>query len=282
MTSKHRIVISAENNPYMAWQCKLLHFSCVSRLNQPPTIILHESGAEWHPDFYEILKVGGLVRSAPNFKTTRHGDAYTPRNLAGTLLCAAQMYTGREEEFIVICDPDMIFVRPPDFPETLAGDYCSYIDFDQDFVEVAMRSLGISRDMVNTEKEKLRCGGPYVVPVASAHSLAEAWLEAVDAFSPRRWEDVMYAFGLAVIKLGLDATLTRMAQSNYWPYAALDADVIHYCYGDEEWSKRRYFTEDQIQEVWEPSLIPPNGTVVKEIISQIREAKKFYEVPFKL
>lgn len=280
MTNKHRIVVSAENNPYMAWQCKLLHFSCVSRLNQPPVIVLHETGEEWHPDFYEILKVGGFVRSAPNFKVTRHGDVYTPRNLAGTLSCAARMGVARDEEFVVICDPDMIFVRPPDFPETLAGDYCSYVNFDQSFTGAAMRAMGISRSAVNSEKERLRCGGPYVIPAADAHGLAEVWLEAVDAFPPRRWEDVMYAFGLAVIKLGLKVTLTHTAQSNYRPRAALNADVIHYCYGGEDWDKRHYFSEDQIRGVWEPSLNPPRGTVVGEIVAQIREARKFYEVLF--
>jgi len=54
--------------------------------------------------------------------------------------------------------------------------------------------------MIEAQKGELRCGVPYVIPVSDAGRLAELWLEAIDAFPPRRWEDNMYAFGLAVAK----------------------------------------------------------------------------------
>jgi len=276
MKNYHLIIVSAENNPYMAWQSKLFHFSCMSRLKQTPVIIVHETSArELHQGFQEIMKTGGRVRRAPSYKLTAQGDLYPPRNTPGTLLRAAGMY-GSECDSIVLCDPDMIFVRPPEFPTTLSGDFCSYMNYELDCVEVARRALGISRALINEQKEALRCGVPYAIPMGDARPLAEAWIEAIDAFPARKWEDVMYAFGLAAVKLGLKVMLTRMAESNYWPDANVRADAVHYCYGDETWSKRHYFRQDQAQNVWQPRVEAQANTILGEILSQIREAEKFY------
>jgi hypothetical protein len=275
MTGKHLIIVSAENNPYMAWQAKLLHYSCVTRLQQTPTFIVHETGSELHPDFNDIIRAGGTVCPAPNYRSTSHGDEYPPKNLAGTLRHAAEMNREPDRLFVLL-DPDMLFARRPEMPETLSGDYCSYINFDKSFVETARQTMGIPLGALVSQKEELRCGGPYVIPSANAASLAEVWLEAVEAFPPRTWEDVMYAFGLAVVKLGLSVTLTRMMESNYWPNAVLKADVIHYCYGDKTWNKRQYFTPDQAPHVWEPKVAAPKETVLGEILSQIAEAREFY------
>jgi hypothetical protein len=276
MISKHLIVVSAENNPYMAWQCKLFHFSCLSRLKELPVIVVHETGAaDLHLDFLDIIRAGGRVLRAGSYKLSSQGDIYRPRNTPGTLLRAAEEFC-RLYEFIVLCDPDMIFARPFKLPETLTGDFCSYVKFDRDFVEVALSALNIPRALVDEQKENLRCGVPYAIPTGIAKQLAEAWLEAIDVFSPRRWEDVMYAFGLAAVRLGLKVELTRVAQSNYWPHALLQADVVHYCYGDATWSKRHYFREEHAPKVWLPAAEAPAGTVLGEMLGQIREAEKFY------
>jgi hypothetical protein len=276
MKNYHLIIVSAENNPYMAWQCKLFHFSCMSRLKKAPVIIVHETGVEeLHQDFQEIMKTGGRVQRVPNYKLTAQGDLYPPRNTPGTLLHAAEI-CGPECDSLVLCDPDMIFARPPAFPTKLSGNYCSYMNYELDCVEVARASLGISRALIDEQKEALRCGVPYVIPINDARPLAEAWIEAIDVFPARKWEDVMYAFGLAAVKLGLKVWLTRMAESNYWPDANAKSDIVHYCYGDETWSKRHYFKPDQAQSVWQPRVEAPAGTILGQILSQIREAEKFY------
>lgn len=275
MLDKYLIVVSAENNAYMAWQAKLLHYSSVSRLNRTPLFVVHGSGGELHPGFRDILKAGGAVLGAPNYKVTKHGDTYPPRNTPGTLRHTAEAYSG-QYDFFILCDPDMIFVRPPDFPETLSGDYYSYMNFDQSFVVAARQMLGIPPGELDARKDGLRCGCPYTVPAESAGVLADAWLAAVDALPPRTWEDVMYAFGLAAVKLGLGVTLTRTAQTNYWPDAKQEAAVIHYCYGDEAWNKRHYFTEEQAPRVWNPRARAPRETVLGEILVQIGEAQSFY------
>ena len=48
----------------------------------------------------------------------------------------------------------------------------------------------------------------------------------------------MYAFGLAVVKLGLKLTITQMATTNFRPDEQVREPIIHYAYGDERWSKR--------------------------------------------
>jgi hypothetical protein len=276
MTEKHLIIVSAENNPYMAWQAKLLHYSCLSRLQQKPVFIVHETGSALHADFKDIERAGGIVCSAPNYRITNHGDDYSPRNLAGTLRHAAELYPERDRLF-VLCDPDMLFARRADFPVTLSGDHYSYINFERPFVEIARLKMDISRDALAAQNEELRCGGPYVIPSSVAAAFAEVWLEAVEALPPRQWEDVMYAFGLAAVKLGLRITPTHLMQSNYWPDAPLTADVIHYCYGDDTWNKRQFFTEAQAPQVWMPTVSAPGDTILGEILSQIVEAREFYQ-----
>jgi len=89
----------------------------------------------------------------------------------------------------------------------------------------------------------------------------------------------MYAFGLAVVRLGLRVELTRVAQSNYWSDALLQADVVHYCYGDATWSKRHYFRGSRRPMSGGPPAEAPAGTVLGEILGQIRKAEKFYAGP---
>lgn len=276
MTAKYNLVVSAENNPYSGWQCKLFYFSCVTRLQQEPIIVVHDTNQDLYRDFQELRKAGCPIYRAPNFRITASGDDYYPRNTAGTLIYAANI-CAQQEQPIVLCDPDMIFLSQPPFPNTLAGDFCSYMNYDRPFVETAKRELHIERPLSEIEKETLRCSVPYVIPVACAAPLGEAWLKAVDAFPPRRWEDIMYAFGLAVVKLGLELQLTHLTDHNYWPDAPSTASMIHYCYGDARWSKRAYFTEEQAQKVWEPHLELPEGTILGAILGQIKAASAFYD-----
>jgi hypothetical protein len=272
---RYRIVVSAENSPYLAWQARLFHFSCLSRLNHTPIIIVHDCGSKWRRDFQELADAGAIVSRAPSYRITSNGDDYLPRNTAGTLLHAAELCPAKDE-FIVLCDPDMIFVRKPDFSSGLSGEYYGYVNYDRKPVRRAAKKIGIKLEMLDRQKRELCCGVPYVIPVAVAKRLAEAWLQAIDAFSPRHWEDQMHAFGLAVVKLGLRLTLTHMMNHNYWPNAPVDRDVIHYCYGDETWNKRSYFTARQARKVWSPAAPAQQGTILAELVSQIREARDFY------
>jgi len=271
----HQIVVSAENNAYMGWQCKLFYYSCVTRMNHQPIIIVHDSGADWHPDFRALAKAGCGIYGAPGYRINALGDEYAPRNTAGSLIRAAEIFAG-QDVLIVLCDPDMIFARAVDFPEVLSGDFITYMNYDRDFVSDALRELGMNREQLEPQKDSLRCGVPYVIPVTEAHVLGRTWLEAVEAFPARRWEDIMYAFGLAVVKLGLKLNVTQLSAHNYWPAEKVSAPMIHYAYGDERWTKRTFFTDEQVRELWSPTLDAPAGTILGEILGQIREAREFY------
>jgi len=274
MKPAHRIFVSAENNAYCGWQTKLFYFSCVTRLNHQPTIIVHDSGRRWHSDFYDLVRAGATVRPAPGYAQSIRGR-YPPRNTAGTLIHAAEMC--REGELIVLCDPDMIFVREPEFPETLAGNFYSYLDYDRPEVVAASKILKVAEARLSKHKADLRCGVPYVIPASHAKQLGELWLQAVDAFWPRSWVDIMHAFGLAVVRLGLGVTLTDLVDFDERPDARVRRSMIHYCYGDETWEKRTFFEDEHAKKVWFPNVVAKRGSVREEIFSQIVAARNFYK-----
>lgn len=295
---KHCIVVSAENNAYMAWQCKLFYFSCVTRLNHRAIVIVHETGQDLHPDFYDLAKAGCAVYSAPNYRTYGGGDDLPGRNHPGSLIKAAEICDG-ECEFIALCDPDMIFVRATDFLDCLSADFSSFMDYDRDYVEMARLSFGVERETLDAKKEKLTVAVPYVVPTVLASEFGWTWLQAIDAF-PRKEENdqilsrpldrpvfnrrhvVMYALGLTVVKLGLEMEVTHLTDHNYWPDEPVKAPMIHYAYGDECWTKRDYFTDEQAAAVWDPEAKAAAGTILDELCSQLRQAGKFYRDPYVL
>ena len=276
MAGTHRVVVSTENNPYAAWQTKLFHYSCLTRLGQSPVVIVHESArAEWHPDFHDLVRAGAVVRRAPSYRRSPTDD-YPPPNTAGTLIHAAELCDAGDE-FIVLCDPDMIFARPPSFPRTLSGDYYPYMmDYGRAEVREAAARLGVTDRMIEAQREELLCGVPYVIPVADAVRVGRAWLEAINSFDAPQRGDMMHAFGLAVLKLGMRVTLTHLIDHNYWQTEPLTRDVVHYCYGDAAWDKRHYFYESQAPRVWEAEGDAPPGSVLSEILNQLREAREFY------
>ena len=156
------------------------------------------------------------------------------------------------------------------------------MNYDSEHVSEALKRLGLEEEQVQQQQESLRCSVPYVIPTTQAEELGVTWLNAVDAFQPRRWEDVMYAFGLALVKLGLQLHITHLADTNYWPDAKVRAPIIHYAYGDDSWTKRSYHTAEQAAAIWETRAETTPGTILDEILTQIQQAGEFYRDPFAL
>lgn len=274
-SDRHQIVVSVENNPYSAWQAKLFYYSCLSRLEHHPLIVVHGSDEELQPDYREIVEAGGTIQQVPNYKLTPHGDEYPPRNTAGTLLHAYDICKG-QADFIVLCDPDMIFIREPEFPTALSANQYSYLDYTRNEVIRASDALRIPPEDLSTRGRELKCGVPYVIPTADAQRLARGWLEALDAFPPRTWIDIMHAFGLAVMRLKMPFQLFQMVDLNSTREKRATREIIHYCYGDKAWNKRDFMTEVQVPLVWHTRIIAEPGTVMAELYSQIKEAHEFY------
>jgi len=260
----------------MAWQCKLFHYSCIKHLGLRPVFIVHELDRRWHPYFKDIVAAGGIVRSAPSYRITTHGHDYSPRNTAGTLLHAA-LIGYSQNDFIVLCDADMIFLREIVFPERFAAEGCSNLNYDDRRVRAAANRFGIDKTLLMKRKNSIECAVPHVVPVAYAGKLARVWLEAIDCFDPGVWQTSMYAFGFAVLKLKLKLRLTRLVALNDEPEEKIGrARIVHYSYGDKIWNKRDYWYGKDASKVWKPAIDAPRGTVLGEIISQIRDVNDFY------
>jgi hypothetical protein len=274
MTTRHRIVVSVENTPFFGWQAKLFYYSCVTRLGVQPLFIVHATGRPWEPEFYELVRAGADVKMVPSYVI----DERLPRNTAGTLLHASEMCA--DDDFIVLCDPDLLFVRKVIFPSFLSGNYYSYLQYRQPSVEAAVKNLGLQREIRGRKDPQLCCGVPYVIPTRDARRLAEAWLEIVDAFPQRgfheMWTDIMYAFGLALLKLRLKLRLTHQVDTNFRPYARRRHDIVHYSNGDKAWDKRQFLRRQDIPNAWHPPFEAKKGTVAHEIFRQINEARAFY------
>jgi hypothetical protein len=276
MTEKHRLVVSSENGPYHGWQCKLFYFSCVTRLNHHPVFIVHSNGESLHPDFIDLAGAGATVRTAPSYRQPNYP---APRNTIGTILAAAQVL--RSDQWMVLCDPDFVFLRPPVFPEQLAANIYPYMNYDRAPIEAAALRVGVERKVVAKTGRRLCVGVPYVIPVTDAAVLGEEWLRVFDAFHPAGrewddiWQDIMYAFGLATLKLGW-----RVRQQDQ---VDLDGEgavsrraIIHYCWGTAMWNKRNFYPREKTAEVWEPACKPAPGSVLEELFAQIRAARQFY------
>lgn len=279
MTSDHRIVVSCENGAYHGWQAKLFYYSCVTRLNRQPIFIVHENGRPWHSDFHDLARAGAVVRRAPSYVL---GNGLLPRNTAGTLLQALPLIG--KDEFIVLCDPDMIFVRKPRFRSRLAANHYHYMNYQRPVVEAVVQRFGMAPRVLRRKNPRLCVGVPYVIPAAKAAPLADLWLKVFDAFPLRGrhrddiWQDIMYAFGIAVVKMGWDVEVMDQVDLDL-PKARLRKAMVHYCWGTAAWSKRRYLGPRAAPRVWHPTYRPSPGSVLAELFSQITEAREFYRDP---
>jgi hypothetical protein len=260
----------------MAWQAKLAHYSCLTRLRQAPLVVVHEGDGEAREVFLEIERAGGDVLTAPSYRVTASGSDYAPRNTAGTLLEAARVVSS-SVEYLVLCDADVVFIRPLPVRGSMAAAACGYMDYAEPPVRAAMRRLGIApRTLLARHGGSLRCGIPYIIPRGFATSLALAWLEAIDAFPRPRWEDVMYAFGLAVVMLKVPLRRLSLANTNYYADAPVRAPVVHYCYDNALWSKRRFASRRTVQRVWSPPEGAVPGSILATILGQLSAARRFY------
>jgi hypothetical protein len=108
-------------------------------------------GREVASGLLRISQGGCAIYSAPNYRYDRDGNDYACRNSPGSLLRAADLFSD-QNVLIVLCDPDMVFVRRIEFPETLTGEFSSFMDYDRDFVNDVLPKLGVARDAVDRRR----------------------------------------------------------------------------------------------------------------------------------
>lgn len=301
---RYDIVVSAENNAYMVWQAMLFHASCVRHMDQTPIIVVHTDSPEVLPGFERIRKTGGRVQTAPDYR--RFGGVnYPPRNTAASL-----KHVQSDADFIVLCDPDMVFLRPLPLKELnladrqVSFDFVGYLNGDLDEHQPALDEVchraGI--DPMKMSNPQTNGGVPHVIPSCHSQSLSNLWLDLIEMFPsippcspedtgarPREchigpqkgWLTTMWALVMAAERLKLQPVLTRWCISNSKggrPLPIGDSSgpcMIHYCYRDEGFHKHEYDTREAAErDVWNQP--PDDGSVCGNVRAQLRQACEFF------
>jgi len=161
------VVVSSDNNDYLAWQSLVLHHSCITHLGQPPIIVVHGDAGPLVPGYRILEKKGGIIQRLPTQQYAGTID-YACRNVWATLKDVKT-----KAENIVLCDPDMIFLRHVDFTEkaaTLEGEaisldkvgYMTIGDHNRNILEEVCRTSWIDTNLLNGIK--IGGGVPYIIP----------------------------------------------------------------------------------------------------------------------
>jgi len=282
----YEIVASTENAPYLLWQALLFHASCVETQGTAPTIVVHGDGPLL-PGFRALGELGARIITAPSYRMS-DGVEYTCRNTAGSLLEARH-----ERPWTLICDPDFVFLEPlPKKAESLCDgravswDFVSYMqvgDFNRRWLAESCRERGIDPARV----EEVRAGGvvPNLVRADIHGELAPRWVSAVDTLVrvARRdgevpWVTIAWGFALAAWEMDLDLALTRLTDTTHGgataPETSLTAPILHYCYGDQTFDKRRHRGADSAAAVW--TLDAHGSSVSAGFVRRLHAARDWY------
>lgn len=282
----YEIVASTENAPYLLWQALLFHASCVATQGVAPTIVVHGDGPLL-PGFRALGELGARIVTAPSYRMN-DGVEYTCRNTAGSLLEVTH-----RRPWTLICDPDFLFLEPlPKKAQSLCDgravswDFVSYMqvgDFNRRWLAESCRQRGINPVRV----EAVRAGGvvPNLVRADVHRELAARWLSAVDTLVrvARRdgdvpWVTIAWGFALAAWEMELELALTQLTSTTHdgatTPESSLTVPILHYCYGDQSFDKRRHRGADSAAAVW---TLDARGTSVSAgFVRRLHVARDWY------
>ena len=301
---RFEIVASASNNRYMAWQAMLFHYSCVRVEKQVPIIVVHKGEEPLLQGFQKIVEAGGIVQTAPDYRSV-NGVNYPPRNTPGSL-----RHVETDADYIILCDPDVIFLSPLPLGELalsdrqISFDRLSYLDPDhptfQPQLDDVCQQVGVPPLLLR--ERQINGGIPHIIPIALRKVLSDDWLGCIEMFptvpawqevvagalsrgcheGPQKgWMSSMWAFVLAVHRLALEPVVTDLSLLNYEGGSPLQQfesqkhSLIHYCYGSEGFDKHQ-FDGDAAEEVW--GVPPDDGTLNGAIRGQLRAASEFYGI----
>ncbi len=301
---RHEIVVSVENNPYLAWQAMLFHYSCVKYEGQTPVVMVHrEPGERLQAGFRRLKAAGGDVRTAPDYRRV-DGVNYPPRNTAASL-----RHVETDADYIVLCDPDMIFLRKLPRRQLrlserqVTFDFIGYLDPNfaayQPTLDEVCRAAGV--DPQRLRQPVVNGGVPHVIPRGLQASLSDEWLAIIERFptlppippehvgaltrgchvGPQKdWLATMWAVVLATHRLGLEPVMSRLATTNFQGDRLLASfeetpRMIHYCYGEPGFNKHLFEKrQDMERKVW--NVAPGDASICGMIRRQLLEARDFY------
>ena len=96
------------------------------------------------------------------------------------------------------------------------------------------------------------------------------------------WISIAWGFVLAALRIGIPIFVTELCLPNNkneteQVSALRDRQIVHYCYGDDLFNKKRFMNEnDSLKMVWKACA--PEGTVNGAVTKAIREAAVFYDL----
>ncbi len=281
----YEIVVSAENNAYLLWQCLLFHAACVRVQAATPCFVVHASGPLL-AGFHELSRLGARVSAAPNYRAGARID-YPPRNTPGSLLEA-----DHDREWTFLCDPDLLILRKlPSQAASLCGgrsiswESSSFMQTGpiEAWLTGACRERGI--DPVHVARHGAGGSVPHFVHRDVQRRFAKAWLAATDTLidygvrtSDMHWVASMWGFALATWELDIDVALTSITQTSYLgsatPESSLHAPLLHYSYGDELFHKHNHCTTATAPGVWKVKA--EGSSVSAMLLRRMAEARSWF------
>lgn len=287
------IVISVENNLYCAWQSLLAHYSCQKNLNITPLVVVHgEPHYPLHRHFLTLLEHGGRIQRVLNYRSVGTAD-YPPRNTAATLI-----NVNTTAPFIMLCDPDFLFLNPitrnalPNGENEITFDYMSFMTLADDVKEELREpahKAGVSLEKLAT-LDTLGGAVPHIIPTSLSRRLGSDWFKCIEFFArskdPILWTASMWALVFSVQRLGLDYSITRLAVTDAGHQKMIDVDasdapsILHYSYGNEYFNKRDYIESDVslASSVWH--LKAPAGSMSAFITAYLNDVKHQYRIRY--
>lgn len=297
------VVVSAENVYYMMWQAMLFHYSCVKHLGQAPVIMVHHDGEPLLGGFALISEQGGNVQAAPNYRIHKGVD-YPPRNTAASL-----KHLQTDADFIFLCDPDMLFLRPFSLDQFALSD--QQISFDEvNYLVPHKAEFNGSLESICARAgvplqtlfdHPISGGVPHMIPRRQQQAVARDWLDSMEFFPtfdlgphfPRPqelravphqfWTTTMWALVLTAHRLQLEAVMTKHCLLNYEGQTPLSSDttsgrtMIHYCYSNAGFDKRLHYDQSAAEnDVWHQDA--DDGSISGRIRRQLNEAREFYGI----
>lgn len=301
---RYEIVVSTENNHYLVWQAMLFHASCIRHVGQAPIIMVHTDDQPLLPGFDRIREKGGQIQTAPDYRRVQ-GVNYPPRNTAASL-----RHVQTDADYIVLCDPDMVFLQPIPWDDwkltdqQITFDHVGYLDASlpqyQPTVDEVCRQAGIGPSRLRNPNTN--GGVPHVISTRHQRGLSDLWLEFIELFPncqpcspddpgarPREchigpqkdWLSTMWGLIMAAERLGLEAVLTRLCISTGQGELPLPAvarggpSLIHYCYRSPGFHKHQFDAADAAdRDVWH--VPADDGSICGNVRRQLHEACEFY------
>lgn len=258
MNKDIRIVVSAEDSPYMLWQSILFRHSCLTRVGVEPYFVVHRfPGRRALSDSWPAAIPPERIIEAPSYRGIVAGEPYYPRNSAGTLCEAANVF---RDGWIVLCDPDMLFVRDPKFKPRWE---CSRVHYNP--------QPWYTKKEKKVEPRLMSVGVPYIVEARWARWVGGHWLSRIDSVKNYVWEVSMWEYVYTLRDLKIKYRSSNLCATNEGKYPMRGEPMIHYCYGTERWDKRNYSRDRDAISVFENVPAKPLTNCEAEIFRQLRE-----------